>query len=77
MTALLAREDLPLHAMVTVDPAAVFDRKTFGSTSVLGAPPRSTPARLRRVFDGATRAGVSDATDPSWGRDSIEMPAKE
>ena len=36
MTALLARADLPLHAMVTVDPAAVFDRHTFGATSVLG-----------------------------------------
>jgi serine-type D-Ala-D-Ala carboxypeptidase (penicillin-binding protein 5/6) len=36
MTALLARHDLPLHATVTVDPAAVFDRKSFGATSVLG-----------------------------------------
>jgi serine-type D-Ala-D-Ala carboxypeptidase (penicillin-binding protein 5/6) len=36
MTALLVRHDLPLHATVTVDPAAVFDRKTFGSSSVLG-----------------------------------------
>jgi len=42
-----------------------------GSTSVLGAPPRETPARVRRVFDGATRTGVGDATDPTWGRDSV------
>jgi D-alanyl-D-alanine carboxypeptidase len=39
MTALLARRDLPLHAMVTVDPAAVFDRKSFGASSVLGLKP--------------------------------------
>lgn len=42
-----------------------------GSTSVLGAPPRETPARVRRVYDGATRTGVGDATDPTWGRDSV------
>ena len=42
-----------------------------GSTSVLGAPPRETPARIRRVYDGATRTGVGDATDPTWGRDSV------
>ncbi len=36
MTALLARKDLPLHGMVTVDHAAVFDRRSFGATSVLG-----------------------------------------
>jgi hypothetical protein len=42
-----------------------------GSTSVLGAPPREIPARVRRVYDGATRTGVGDATDPTWGRDSV------
>lgn len=42
-----------------------------GSTSVLGAPPRDVPARVRRVFDGAIRNGVGDANDPSWGRDSV------
>ena len=42
-----------------------------GSTSVLGAPPRDVPARIRRVFDGAIRSGVGDANDPSWGRDSV------
>jgi D-alanyl-D-alanine carboxypeptidase (penicillin-binding protein 5/6) len=36
MTALLVRADLPLHATVTVDPAAVFDRRSFGASSVLG-----------------------------------------
>jgi D-alanyl-D-alanine carboxypeptidase (penicillin-binding protein 5/6) len=36
MTALLARRDLPLDETVTVDPAAVFDRRAFGATSVLG-----------------------------------------
>lgn len=36
MTALLARKDLPLHTSITVDPAAVFDKKSFGATSVLG-----------------------------------------
>ncbi len=36
MTALLARRDLPLHETVPVDPAAVFDRHTFGATTVLG-----------------------------------------
>ena len=36
MTALLARKDLPMHATVTVDPAAVFEKKSFGATSVLG-----------------------------------------
>ncbi len=39
MTALLARRDLPLHATVTVDPDAVFDRHAFGATSVLGLRP--------------------------------------
>ncbi|MBA3461992.1 MAG: hypothetical protein H0T46_18680 [Deltaproteobacteria bacterium] len=43
-----------------------------GSTSVLGAPPRETPARVRRVYDGATRTGVGDASDPTWGRDSVQ-----
>ena len=43
-----------------------------GSTAVLGAAPREVPARVRRVFDGATRAGVGDSTDPSWGRDSVQ-----
>jgi hypothetical protein len=42
-----------------------------GSTAVLGAPPRETPARVRRVYDGATRTGVGDATEPTWGRDSV------
>ena len=36
MTALLVRADLPLHATVTVDPEAVFDRRAFGASSVLG-----------------------------------------
>jgi D-alanyl-D-alanine carboxypeptidase (penicillin-binding protein 5/6) len=36
MTALLVRADLPLHAIVTVDPEAVFGRHAFGATSVLG-----------------------------------------
>jgi len=36
MTALLVRKDLPLDATVRVDPAAVFDRRSFGATSVLG-----------------------------------------
>lgn len=42
-----------------------------GSTAVLGAAPRQAPARVRRVFDGATRTGVGDSADPSWGRDSV------
>lgn len=42
-----------------------------GSTAVLGAAPRSVPARVRRVFDGATRIGVGDSADPAWGRDSV------
>jgi len=42
-----------------------------GSTAVLGAPPREIPARVRRVFDGATRAGVGDSADPAWGKDSV------
>ena len=42
-----------------------------GSTTVLGAAPRQVPARIRRVFDGATRTGVGDSTDPSWGKDSV------
>ena len=36
MTALLARRDLPLHGTITVDADAVFDRHTFGATTVLG-----------------------------------------
>ena len=39
MTAVLARKDLPLHATVTVDPAATFDKKAYGATSVLGLRP--------------------------------------
>lgn len=39
MTAVVARRDLSLHATVTVDPAAVFDRKSFGASSVLGLKP--------------------------------------
>lgn len=42
-----------------------------GSTAVLGAAPREVAARVRRVFDGATRTGVGDSADPAWGRDSI------
>jgi hypothetical protein len=42
-----------------------------GSTAVLGASPRSVPARVRRVFDGAMRTGVGDSADPAWGRDSV------
>ncbi len=42
-----------------------------GTTTVLGAPPRETRASVRRVFDGAIRTGVGNATDPSWGRDSV------
>ncbi|CAN5905223.1 hypothetical protein BH11MYX3_BH11MYX3_41810 [soil metagenome] len=42
-----------------------------GTTTVLGAPPRETPASIRRVFDGAIRTGVGNASDPSWGHDSV------
>ncbi|MFL5790707.1 MAG: serine hydrolase [Actinomycetota bacterium] len=39
MTAMVARRHLSLHATVTVDPAAVFDRRSFGASSVLGLKP--------------------------------------
>jgi hypothetical protein len=42
-----------------------------GTTTVLAAPPRETRASIRRVFDGAIRTGVGNASDPSWGRDSV------
>lgn len=42
-----------------------------GSTSVLAAPAREVPARVRRVFDGAIRSGVGNGSDPDWGRDSV------
>ncbi|MBL0213476.1 MAG: hypothetical protein IPQ07_06325 [Myxococcales bacterium] len=55
-------------------PAALLARGALtldGSTTVLGAPPRETPAAARRIFDGAIRAGVGNASDPTWGRDSV------
>ncbi len=42
-----------------------------GTTMVLGASPRETRVSVRRVFDGAIRTGVGNASDPSWGRDSV------
>ncbi len=55
-------------------PAALLARGALtldGSTAVLGALPRETPVVARRIFDGAIRAGVGDASDPTWGRDSV------
>jgi hypothetical protein len=41
-----------------------------GGTALLSLPPRTVPARLRRVFDGAIREREVAPTDATWGKES-------